>query len=149
MRYSVTVLVMGLLSLAFVGAACNADNCLGPFRAMPPPRAPVVVLTPRQLQQRLRGVRPAYLRPCGPSRISSAYPCLASISTCSTTTADSACYTGQVAVNPSFYGLPPLYPANSTPWTITHNGGSAGYVFDLYSYTEADHDEYYGDERSM
>lgn len=38
-----------------------------------------------------------------------------------------------------------LYAADIIPWTINHNGGSAGCVLDPYSYYEVDHAEYYGD----
>lgn len=63
--------------------------------------------------------------------------------------ARAGCSTGQVVMNPSFYGLPPDYAPNISPWSITHEFGSPGCTYDPNSYAEADHDQYYGDERSM
>ncbi|KAL8823201.1 MAG: hypothetical protein Q9191_006080, partial [Dirinaria sp. TL-2023a] len=66
------------------------------------------------------------------------------------TSAASACSTGQIVVNPSFYGLPPVYAPDIAPWTIHHDIGNAdpACFYDDDSYNDAARDEYYGDPRS-
>ena len=59
------------------------------------------------------------------------------------------CSTGQVIVNPSFYGLPPNFAPDISPWTIRNEDGSPGCTYITNSYAESDHDEFYGDGRLM
>ena len=97
---------------------------------------------------------PTYVpKACGPSRISSACSCVASSTAASSatatpTTAPTACSTGQVVVNPSFYGYPTI-GGDLSPWTIEHDSGATGCTHNKNSYSEAASDSYFGDPRSM
>jgi len=149
MRFLVTVLVVGLCSHALLGAACNADKCLRPLQGNAAAASSYCSTYTKAIATATTGF-PSYIpATCGPSRVSSVCACLAFSTTGPTTMAHPACSTGQVVVNPNFYGLSPLYTADVAPWTITYNCGSAGCMLDPYSYYEVDHAEYYGDERSM
>ncbi len=140
MRFPVTVPVLGLSSFAWVGAACDADGCLRPLQGNAAAASSYCSTYTKTIATATTGF-PSYIpTTCGPSRVSSVCTCLASSTTGPTTTAHPACSAGRVDVNPSFYGLPPLYAADVAPWTITHNGGSAGCRLNSYSYAEADHD---------
>ena len=87
---------------------------------------------------------PTYVpKACGPSRVSSACSCVVS-----PTTAPTACSTGQVVVNPSFYGYPTI-GGDLSPWTIQHDSGATGCTYNKNSYSEAASDLFFGDPRSM
>lgn len=88
---------------------------------------------------------PSYIpTTCSPSRVSSACACIAS-----ETSAPAACSTGQVVVNPSFYGPPPIPQPQLSPWVIGHDSGSPGCVFNPSSYDDAARDQYFADPASM
>ncbi|CAF9923567.1 MAG: hypothetical protein HETSPECPRED_005366 [Heterodermia speciosa] len=63
--------------------------------------------------------------------------------------APAACSTGQVVVNPSFYGPPPIPQPQLSPWVIGHDSGSPGCVFNPSSYDDAARDQYFADPASI
>lgn len=149
------VLVAIFSAVVFVGAAdvrlgkragCNADNCLRALEGNSVAASSFCATYSTMTSTATTGF-PTYIpTSCGASRVSSACTYLAT-----STSASPACSTGQVVVNPSFYGLPPDYISDIAPWTIEHEIGIAdpGCFYDLYSYNDAARDQYFGDPRSM
>lgn len=108
MRFPSTVPVLGLSSFAWVGAACNADDCSRPLQGNAAAASSYCSTYTKAIATATTGF-PSYIPTTyGPSRVSSVCTCLASSTSGPTTTAQPACSTGQVVLKPSFYGLPPF-----------------------------------------
>ncbi len=103
-----TVPVLGLSYFAWVGAACNADDCSRPLQGNAAAASCYCSTYTKATATATTGF-PSYIPTTyGPSRVSSVCTCLASSTSGPTTTAQPACSTGQVVLKPSFYGLPPF-----------------------------------------